>query len=325
MKLNVAYSTDENYAKHAWISICSLLENNKKFDEINIYIIDNNITEKTKRNFFDLINGYGRNLIFLKFNDIVKGIDNACPWQNSLSAYGRLFLGNIKNIDKILYLDCDTVINGSLEELWSINIEKYYLAGVQDTAGPRLRLVVGLKYNDRYINSGVVLINLKKWREDNLEKNFIDFINKYNGDVPCADQGTINGVCKNKILIIHPKYNTMTPMFSFSAKKSERFFEIGNYYNDENIKEAVKNPIIIHYVGGFFIRPWFKNSDHPKKDIYVNYLSLSPWKNLVMDNGNLGLRTDIMKILYKTVPFSLFIGTHRVTRYFKNIFNKGAI
>ena len=73
-----------------------------------------------------MINGYGRNLIFLKFNDIVKGIDNACPWQNSLSAYGRLFLGNIKNIDKILYLDCDTVINGSLEELWSINIEKYY-------------------------------------------------------------------------------------------------------------------------------------------------------------------------------------------------------
>ena len=89
-----------------------------------------------------------------------------------------------------------------------------------------MRLVVGLKYNDRYINSGVILINLKKWREDNLEKKFIDFINKYNGDVPCADQGTINGVCKNKILIIHPKYNTMTPMFSFSAKNDTIVLEI---------------------------------------------------------------------------------------------------
>jgi lipopolysaccharide biosynthesis glycosyltransferase len=319
MKLVVAYSTDENYAKHAWVSLLSLLETNIDFDEIEIYLIENSLSESTKILFENLSYDFNRKIIFVPFEEITIGLVNARPWANSLSAYGRLFLGRLNDINKILYLDCDSIICGSLKELWNTDIKDYYFAGVQDTAGPKLRAGVGLAFNERYINSGVALINLKKWRENNLEEEFIKFIDKYDGNVPCADQGTLNGVCKGEILILEPKYNVMTPMFSFTAEKAKKFFEIGPYYSQKEIDEAVNNSVIIHYVGGFFIRPWYENSNHPKKGLYLNYLAQSPWKGEIEPSTNLGRRTETMKMFFKLLPFPVVVLTHRIARKVKKI------
>ena len=74
------------------------------------------------------------------------------------------------NLDKIIYLDCDSIIADSLEDLDNIDISDYYIAGVQDTVTNFFKTSIGLNKDDRYINAGMLVINLKKWREDKIEE-----------------------------------------------------------------------------------------------------------------------------------------------------------
>ena len=121
-----------------------------------------------------------------------------------LSAYARLFLARYISEDIVLYLDGDSVIQGDLSPLFKLDITKFYFAAVQDTAGTMYRNQVGISGNEKYINSGFMLINLKKWRDDNIEYQFLQFIRKYHGKVPCCDQETLNGVCKGNNDIAAP-------------------------------------------------------------------------------------------------------------------------
>lgn len=274
--MNVCYSTDENYAIHTCVSIYSLLLNNKTIKNISIYIIENRLSEITKSKIKKIVNqfieiGYERKLIFLNFLLYESFIKDAKPC-GSLSTYGRLFLQDyLKDIDKIIYIDCDTVVLNNIETLFDIQMDGFAVAGVQDICSFINRKPLGLNENDRYINAGVQLINLKYWRENDGMKKCLDFIRKFDGKVPFEDQGTINGVFVNKIKIIHPKYNFMNHMLRFNANKISLIYNIKNYYSNKEIKEANSKPCIVHFTAGFYLRPWFSNSNHPYRKAYKKY------------------------------------------------------
>ena len=317
MEMNIIYSSDDKFVRHIYVSMLSLLETQSPAVEMNIYLVDNNISEENKTILNDMVSRYGRNINYLPFGKIEGDLQGVSLWGGSLSAYARLFIGRYISQNMVLYLDGDSVIQGDLSPLFELDLSDYYFGAVQDTAGKVFRGEVGIEGNEKYINSGVMIINLKKWEEDNIEKQFLDFIRKYNGNVPCCDQGTLNGVCKGKILILPPKYNVMTPMLTFKADEIKTLFEIPEYYTEESLADARKNPVFIHYVGGFFVRPWFINADHPKKDLYRKYMDMSPWTGKYFPAENLGTRTKLMKLAYKTLPFPLFIALHRMVRAVK--------
>lgn len=303
MKISVIYSTDDNYAMHAGISIISLFSNNKEFEEIDVYIIDNNISVDNKKKLKDISLKFNRRLIFIPFDKFCIGLNNDDDFYSA--AYGRLFLARLNNLDKVLYLDCDTVINESLNKLWSIDINKYFVAGVQDNPAKYAVDIIGMDDNDRYLNSGVLLINLKKFREFNVEEKMLKFIEDYLGKVPHHDQGVINGVCKGKILIIDPKYNSMPQFWQFNTKQIKKLYNIKNYYNQRQVDEAVNNPVIIHYINKFYGRPWFEKCDHPMKELYLNYLIESPW-TLRLEKVNIDYKVAIRKFIYKYFPFEFY-------------------
>lgn len=318
MELNIAYSSDNNFIRHVYISIKSLFESQGN-NNINIYLVDNSISNENKNLLNQLAESFNREITYLSFDEIERDLQGVTLWGGSLSTYARLFLARLIKKDKVLYIDGDTVVVDDLSSLFTLDISKYYMACVQDTAGPKYREEVGIDYHNKYINAGVALLNLKKWREENLEKKFLSFIHEFNGSVPCCDQGVFNGVCKGKILILPPKYNVMTPILTFSALESKRLFEIPEYYSQNEIDDAKNSPIIIHYTGGLYVRPWFKNSDHPKKDIYIKYLNESPWKDVSLTKQDIGLRTKMMKFAYFNLPFNIFIFAHRSMRMAKKL------
>ena len=161
MKINVVYSTDENYARHCGVSIYSLFDNNKNVDEIDVYIISNDLSKETKENFFMISKEFNRKIFFVEIDNIYEEFTKNNDFPKS--AYARLFTENISDkIDKILYLDCDTVIVNDISGLWNTDIDEYYFAGVQDPIQRFNVELVGLSKEYRYINSGVLLINLKK-------------------------------------------------------------------------------------------------------------------------------------------------------------------
>ncbi len=325
MKLNIAYSSDNNYAKQLGISILSLLESNAKTEEINIYVIDNGINESNKEKIEEIVKKYNRNIVFFKFKEICKNLKTDNTF--SLSSFGRIFLSSIKDIDKIIYIDCDMVVCKSLKELFDTDMTNYYVAGVQDNVSKFYRELVGLSEVDRYINAGFLLINTKKWREDNIEEKCIKFIERYHGSVPHHDQGVINGVCKEKIYILPPQYNLQCPMFDYQTKEIRQLSNIEEYYKQEEIDYAKKNPVIIHFTKGFFNRPWNVKCTHPLKDKYLYYMNKSPWMGQI-ENKELDRNTRILKLLHSILPFQLYyivskiISTNKEKRIRKNLYSK---
>ena len=115
------------------------------------------------------------------------------------STYGKLFLAQLEEVDLMLAFDCDTIVSGSLTELLKVDMSGTLVAGVQDTVNPYFVHKIGLTDNDRYINcGGVILLNLKLWREMEVEDKCIDYVMSFGGNPPFVDQGTINHICKDK-------------------------------------------------------------------------------------------------------------------------------
>lgn len=280
--MNIAYSTDENYAVHAYISLASLLDHNKEVREIVCYLIDNRLSLDTLHSFQELMDSYQtehclRTLKFIDFTEYEKFVIDATPC-GSLSTYGRIFLPDLCNADRILYIDCDTIVVGRLDDLYSINLEEFAVAGVQDIVALPIRKKVGLDYGDRYINAGVSLINLDYWRKNNGQKRCLDFIKAYDGNVPFEDQGTINGVFKGHIKIVSPKFNMMNPLLDYSGSQIAAYMDVENYYSDAEVKMAKEDIRLVHFTAGYYLRPWFENSNHPFRQMYKDYRMKSPWK-----------------------------------------------
>ena len=289
------------------VSILSVLENNKSFNSINIYIVDNNISDGNKLELKKLVESYQRNIIFIDFEKYKKYLNLNMEWQISISSYARLFVASMlpSNIDKVLYFDCDTLIVDSLDELWNQDINDFYVAGVCDTVPSNTKQAIGLNSTDFYINAGMILINLKKWREDNLEKRLLDFIDDHNGNVIHHDQGVINGVIKNK-KILPLKYNLMTSYLMMSRDDIIKLYKVEDpFYSQEQIDEAIKNPVYIHYTPGFTIRPWVKGCKHPYVDLYWKYLKLTPWKDFEPIKNNEKFHVKMVNWIYLNLPFTV--------------------
>lgn len=309
--LNVLYATDSNYAPHAAASIYSLLNNNKDFENITIYIIDDNISKECKDKFEDLISGFtNANLIFCPFENLKPKLRIKETWY-AMVGYARLMLSEITDAEKILYIDCDTIINGSLRELWETDMEGYCIGGVQDNPALYALEAIGMDDNDRYINGGVLLINLKKWRDDNIEEKIIQMIKDHNGFVLHHDQGIVNGVCKNSIKILHPKFNTMSQFFLMNAKQIKSLYDIKNYYTQDELDDATKNPVIIHYINKFYNRPWFRSCSHPLKELYTENLSKTSF-NIELKDGMQKKSVRIRKYVFEHFPFFVYYAMERV-------------
>lgn len=303
--LNCAYSFMDNYAQHAGLSILSLFENNKRADEINVYIIDYHIKDENHQRLKELANQYNRKITFINLEKISANMHTSTNFCRS--TYGKLFLAQIKEVNIMFVFDCDTIVSGSLLDLLNINMNNTLVAGVQDTVNPFFIHHIGLTNADRYINcGGVILLNLKLWRKMNIEQKCIDYVIRFNGNPPFVDQGTINHVCKGYIKILPPEYNVINPMFMFPVKKIKYLFQIKNYYTQQEIDNAIKCPKVIHYTGELYNRPWFLNCTHPLKHVYLDYLKISPWRDFPIVYKKMSKNCEIQKWIYNKCPFFVY-------------------
>lgn len=258
--MNILMASDENYVFLLGTSLYSLFNTNKNIDSLDVYVIADGITPSSMNKLDKMAEKFGRKLIYLAPPEmdtdiVVKGTLN-------ISTYYRLKMTTLlpSSVDKVLYLDCDTLIRGSLSELWDINIENYLLAGVVDTTGKYARLSIELQQEDSYVNAGILLINLDRWRMEKIEEQFLAYLKEKRYSVEFNDQGIINHVCSSKMLLINPKYDFMMPYERYSRKQLLRLTQRVEFYNDIEIEEAKQNPKIVHYAGYAFNRPWFKNA-----------------------------------------------------------------
>lgn len=280
--MNILYTCDDNYIWLMGISVISLFENNKQISELDVYILGENISKKNKEIIYGIGIKYHRKIELIDI-PIIDIPDSLISIRWPLSAYTRLFAGRLlpDDIEKVLYLDCDTIIKGDIEQLETIDINDNIFYGIKDCISSTYKKNIGLKKDAIYINAGVLLINLNLLRKFNIKKEIDKYMVKYIERINYADQDILNGVFDQRIGILKPCYDVMTIDVVYSYNEILRLRRPTNYYSEKELQEAVSDPIIIHYTTNMrVVRPWFINTDHPLAFEFKRYMEISPWDTM---------------------------------------------
>ena len=252
--MQLLFCFDKNYQQHFGVAITSVLLNNVEH-HFDVHIITDFIEEQLKQKLEKLSKNYKCSFYFYIINNLDKFSNLRISNHISKAAYYRLIMAELlpDNIDKILYLDSDLVVTSSLEELYNIDIENYFLAasGFSNTS-----------VKSKGFNSGVMVVNLEKWRNEKISTKLIDFATKNRGKLPYWDQTVLNRVIKQNYLMIDSKWNFKVNLNSRNIQKPDDNIDI------ENVK-------IIHYVGSS--KPWYFWVSDKRKNIYESYLNKSLW------------------------------------------------
>ena len=268
----IVYATNDNYAPYMSISIQSIIDNldNSNVNPIFYVFIDDSFSDKNIDIITKQVRNNGYEIKFLKANkffdvNLKSNIDHI-----SVQAYYRLAIPTLLSYyDKVIYLDCDTIVNGNIKELYNIDISKYYLGGVIAPAFANKKHTERLQIDTtKYINSGVLLINNRLLIKDKVQDKFLSVIGKF----ACMDQDVINYVCYGKILNISIKYNLMTKYYY----KFMSYLNEGKYTQSEYIK-TVLNPFVIHYADK--IKPW-NDKNSPLSSYFFMYSLNSPFNEM---------------------------------------------
>ena len=242
--IHICMASDSNYAPFMCSCIASILVNSNEYDYIILHIIDAGISEKDKSKISTLkeiknfeIKYYIPNIE--QYKNWFEKMDNKAHF--SYAIFARLSIPNLIEEDKILYLDCDIIVNKSLNELFNTDISDYHCAvarrhKITDEL-ERDKFYIGLNKEHYYFNSGVLLINNKLWKENNIFDKFLDYINN-GGKLLCGDQAVLNITLKDKIKLIDKKYN----------------FECAKHIYFEDEIYDINNIVILHYLSDQ--KPW---------------------------------------------------------------------
>lgn len=288
--MNVFYFSSDLFVSVLATSIISLLENNKSFKTIDFYIVDDGIKEENKNKLKEMISIYGRQVYFIEAPSPSKLFDFPFKSRYQIGhSYPRMAIDKLlpDHVDKVLCLDSDTLILEDLTDLWNVDMGNNIMAGVADCMNLRAyRRQFKLQKDEFYCNAGMFLVDLKKWRSENIGKLIIECIKKNNGNIFFFEQTLMNYVCRGKILKLHPKYNTYTLFYAFKFENLIRWRKPTIFYTKKEVAEAVKAPCIIHFTRNFYMlsRPWVKGCDHPMTVSYISYKKKTPWYELEDDN-----------------------------------------
>ncbi len=302
----IVYAADDGFASIMGVSLLSLLENNQDLENLRVTIFDSGISDENKEKIEEIFQKYDRKMPrWITSTDIRKRLSlNVIKTdRGSLAQYSRLYIQDYfeNDISRIVYLDCDTLILDSIKELFTMDLNNDVIAAVKDAFSKYYRKNINLSENDMMINSGVYVVDLNKWRNDHIENQITDFLIACKGNVQQGDQGVLNAVLRGKIFPLSPKYNLMSIFYEYSYSELLKYRKPVNFYSKEEIQKAKNTPVIIHYTSAFnTIRPWYENSTHPKKNEWLHYYQMSPWRNIALKYDN---KKGIRKVFFKIYDF----------------------
>lgn len=284
--MNVVYSSMDNYAPYLGISIVSLLENNRDVD-VHIFVLSIGILHENKKLLHKICEQYGQTLSIIEANELSDKFGMVVNTGGfGVASVNRLFVASYlpETIDKVIYIDCDTIVRKSLLPLWNQELNDNYFIAVADFAMPQTWTEkLGLASSDLYYNAGVMIINLQLWRKNSLEDKFVSYYIENNDRIQYADQDVLNYCCYGRIKDMNVTYNFPPNMRFYPSKFIIRNQKGYNQYTVEELNAIKKDPSIIHYMGDE--RPWVKGNHNAYRKYYEYYKELSPWYNIKQQSG----------------------------------------
>lgn len=266
--MNICFVVNKNYIGQLKVCLKSLFETNKV--NINLFVLENDLNDDDKSDLTRFVKSYQNLVNYVEVDDSnFVGLPKM-GYDSNYTAYFKLMIPYLLNdLDKILYLDCDILINKDLESLYN-RISNNFISSCLDTKINKNRVehvksVVGYESN-KYFNSGVILFDFK-YREQIVSKDMLfDYIKKNLEVIKFHDQDILNHFYIEHNDIIDKKYNYTTTYDS-----------VKEIFGDKNIKNAY----IIHYANwkpwnsnyiGKYYKPYYKMYKSIEKSENLNYL-----------------------------------------------------
>ena len=298
---DIAIASDDNYAYLLTTSMISCLENN--IDSlITIHIFYDKLSDESVKNINKSLEQYKN--CRLCFYDTQLYIDKLrslglSGWgkENSLSIYSRLYAPHLidHDIEKILYVDCDTLFCGKIDDLFQTDMSDFVVGGVIDAyqIGHKIKDLQMMR-NSPYVNSGVLLIDCNKWRNEGVLNTVIALLKENHYFLP--DQDAINVCLDGKIKVLPLKYNIFSRTMKTKRLEYSKYADC--FYQNDEIASSCDHPYIIHFAGTNPKRPWDGGLFYRKQWLQY-YRKICFKKNIPFIVSHKEIKTFIRRQIYR--------------------------
>ncbi|WP_313892571.1 glycosyltransferase [Psychrobacillus sp.] len=279
-EINIVFAPDDNYVDYCCIAIKSIEENYIGKNKINIYILCSELLEKNKKKIKSTVeqnNAFQIHFREIENSEIIEKFRIKDHFTTAM--YYRILIPNLlsEQINKAIYLDCDVLVRKNIKELWDIEIDNYALGAVStldfNNCGK-----LGIDLNYGYFNSGVLIFNLKKWREKNYVSIIMDYLINNSTQLSLPDQDALNFVLFQDWIEVPLKWNVRTTLYNFKELQND-------------FKQYLYDPAIVHFTT--YSKPWHLFNNHIFKEEYNNVAKKSGYSLIISD--------EIKNILSKNI------------------------
>ena len=263
-KYPIVFSSDRKYLVCAEVAINSIIKNRSNDKFYDIYFFHDNLLEDEMSN----IKKLSCENVSITCVNINSYIDNNILYERlyfTKAMYYRILIPNIlSEYKKVLYLDCDLVVNCDIAEIFDEEIGNNLIAGVHDLFEDEQKLYVNsLEVNENfYINSGVLLFNVAECIKFNIAEKFFELLSNRK-DLRCPDQDAVNIVCQNKIHLLDMRWN-----FQWGGTLSRIKRVIYSEKLKREYQSAAQDVKIYHFTTAY--KPWIYNKEKLAKYWWIN-------------------------------------------------------
>lgn len=265
----IFFSVNDAYAPYLAVALNSIKDNASRHYLYHIHILNDDISEENRRK-LQLFADDGFRIEFISLSKKLRSLDKTGKLRShrfgafaSLTIYFRLFIPALfPQYDKGIYLDSDIVVPGDISQLWQEPLGNNLIGACADYSiqhiAPFMRYIdqyVGVDHRN-YVNSGVLLMNMRRLREVDMAGRFLDWMQKYSLETVAPDQDYLNALCWDAIHYLDPVWDAMP---------SDRI-------------SFLEAPQIIHF--NLDAKPWL-NESVPYDDVFWKYARRSGYYSVI--------------------------------------------
>jgi len=245
-------------------------------------IIDTDVSIAAQRQLSDMLAQFGAYLDVLPLRPGMLGdLPPAVDAHGGEVSCARFLLPDLlPDVDRLIYLDADTLTRSSLAQLWATPLEGKQLAAVCNVVEPAQRtrlLALGVRDPKRYLNSGVLLMDLALMRRRASVPSLLGFIQAEGSRLLWVDQDTLNIVLQDDWQELAPRWNAQNSFWAWPTWASE-IFELSE------LEQARQDPAILHFEGPNLAKPWHYLCRHPYTADYLQASAATPWGAPILED-----------------------------------------
>ncbi len=182
----------------------------------------------------------------------------------------------LPDVARVLYLDSDTLVTGSLDDLWKSELGDAPLAAAANVVEPAMKAHVaelGIDGPAPFLNSGVLLFNLEIMRAERSFEAVVRAVDEHRDHLVWPDQDALNVAFAGRWRPLHPRWNVQNSLWVWRDWAVEVFGEVA-------VREATAQPSIRHFEGPSLCKPWHYLCPFPQRKEYLQTLAATPWSDV---------------------------------------------